>query len=78
MAGKIRSSISAQSAATKRQSGWQPNKDCWGAGFSETADGIYPMNFCCAFDGRTLLFAVLISAVASDAFGISMGWLSTD
>ena len=29
------------------------------------------------FGGWTLVFAVLISAVVFDAFGIWMGWLST-
>jgi hypothetical protein len=35
------------------------------------------MNFYPDFSGWTLVFAVLVSAVVCDAFGIWMGWLPT-
>jgi ABC-type xylose transport system permease subunit len=38
------------------------------------AVGPDPMNF---FRGWTLVFAILVSTVVGDAFGIWMGWLST-
>jgi hypothetical protein len=34
------------------------------------------MNLCHKFGGRTLVFAVLATAVICDAFGIWVGWLS--
>ena len=41
------------------------------------AVGSDPMNFFRGYSGWTLVFAVLVSAVVCDAFGIWMGWLST-
>jgi hypothetical protein len=37
----------------------------------------HPMNFYRNFSCWTLVFAVLVSAVVCDAFGIWMGWLPT-
>jgi hypothetical protein len=38
--------------------------------------GADPMNLYHNFGSRTLAFAVLVTAVICDAFGIRMGWLS--
>jgi hypothetical protein len=35
------------------------------------------MNFLRDYSGRTLVFAILVSAVVCDGFRVWMGWLST-